>query len=85
MFSILRSTGFVIKTSEKASGRKVFVNIVSHELVKRPVDASDKEVDEDHLDRLVIWANLQKDESLQHMFSIAACFYFQTFLSIPPF
>ena len=44
-----RSPGFVIKTHDK-QGRKIFINLVSHELLKRPVNAQMKEVDDEHLD-----------------------------------
>ncbi len=45
----IRRAGFVIKTLDQ-SGRKVFANIVCHELVKRPLNAQMKEVDDEHLD-----------------------------------
>jgi len=49
-----RREGIVLKTFDKKTGKKVFINLVCHELVKRPLDAMDKEVDDDQLDKFGI-------------------------------
>lgn len=46
--------GLVLKTVDKKTGKKVFINLVCHELVKRPLDASDSEVADDQLDKFGI-------------------------------
>lgn len=44
----------MLKTFDKKTGKKVFINLVCHELVKRPLDAMDKEVNDEQLDKFGI-------------------------------
>eukprot|EP00286_Rhodomonas_abbreviata_P000861 CAMPEP_0181289572 /NCGR_PEP_ID=MMETSP1101-20121128/951_1 /TAXON_ID=46948 /ORGANISM="Rhodomonas abbreviata, Strain Caron Lab Isolate" /LENGTH=146 /DNA_ID=CAMNT_0023393797 /DNA_START=157 /DNA_END=594 /DNA_ORIENTATION=+ len=60
--------GLVYKMKDK-SGGKVFVNVVMHELVKKPLDASMQEVSDEHLEFRGI-ANLRVPLDVGDPFSV---------------